>query len=46
VLFAELAIVVDGDIAVADAHVLADAAEARITEELGASNVTVHIEPP
>ena len=45
-LFAELAIVVDGDIAVSDAHALADAVEARITEELGASDVTVHIEPP
>jgi cation diffusion facilitator family transporter len=45
-LFAELAIVVDGDISVSDAHALADAVEARITEELGASDVTVHIEPP
>jgi len=45
-LFAELTIVVDGESTVAEAHALADAVEARITEELGASDVTVHVEPP
>jgi cation diffusion facilitator family transporter len=45
-LFAELTIVVDGESSVAEAHALADAVEARITEELGASDVTVHVEPP
>jgi cation diffusion facilitator family transporter len=44
--FAELTIVVDGESSVAEAHALADAVEARITEELGASDVTVHVEPP
>jgi divalent metal cation (Fe/Co/Zn/Cd) transporter len=37
---------VDGESTVAEAHALADAVEARITEELGASDVTVHVEPP
>lgn len=45
-LFAELTIVVDGDSSVAEAHQLADQVEARITEQLGASDVTVHVEPP
>ena len=45
-LFAELTIVVDGDSTVAEAHELADEVEARITEQLGASDVTVHVEPP
>jgi cation diffusion facilitator family transporter len=45
-LFAELTIVVDGDGTVAEAHALADAVEELITAELGASEVTVHIEPP
>jgi cation diffusion facilitator family transporter len=45
-LFAELTIVVDGGSTVAEAHALADAVEERITQELGASEVTVHIEPP
>jgi cation diffusion facilitator family transporter len=45
-LFAELTIVVDGESTVAEAHELADAVEARITEQLGASDVTVHVEPP
>ncbi len=45
-LFAELTIVVDGGSTVAKAHGLADEVEARITEQLGASNVTVHVEPP
>jgi cation diffusion facilitator family transporter len=45
-LFAELTIVVDGDSTVAEAHTLADEVEARIGKELGASDVTVHVEPP
>ena len=45
-LFAELTIVVDGDSTVAEAHELADEVEARITRQLGASDVTVHVEPP
>ena len=45
-LFAELTIVVDGDSTVAEAHELADEVEARITQVLGASDVTVHVEPP
>jgi cation diffusion facilitator family transporter len=45
-LFAELTIVVDGESSVAEAHALADEVEARITEQLGASDVTVHVEPP
>ena len=45
-LFAELTIVVDGASSVAEAHHLADQVEARITEQLGASDVTVHVEPP
>ena len=45
-LFAELTIVVDGESTVAEAHDLADEVEARITEQLGASDVTVHVEPP
>ena len=45
-LFAELTIVVDENSTVAEAHALADAVEARITEALGASDVTVHVEPP
>ncbi len=45
-LFAELTIVVDEHSTVAEAHRLADAVESRITEALGASDVTVHIEPP
>ena len=45
-LFAELTIVVDGDSTVAEAHELADEVEARITKVLGASDVTVHVEPP
>ena len=45
-LFAELTIVVDGDSTVAEAHELADEVEARITQQLGASDVTVHVEPP
>lgn len=45
-LFAELTVVVDGESTVAEAHALADEVEARITAELGASDVTVHVEPP
>ena len=45
-LFAELTIVVDGNSTVAEAHELADEVEARITQQLGASDVTVHVEPP
>lgn len=45
-LFAELTIVVDGGSTVSEAHDLADEVEARITERLGASDVTVHVEPP
>ena|SRR5688500_14264537 len=45
-LFAELTIVVDGESTVAEAHALADAVETRISAELGASDVTVHVEPP
>ena len=45
-LFAELTVVVDGASTVAEAHALADEVEARITAELGASDVTVHVEPP
>ncbi len=45
-LFAELTIVVDGKSTVAEAHALADEVETRITDQLGASDVTVHVEPP
>ena len=45
VLFADLTIVVDGAMSVADAHALADAAEERITTAIGDSEVTVHVEP-
>ena len=45
VLFAEVTIGVDADTTVADAHSLADQVEARISERLGASEVTVHVEP-
>jgi divalent metal cation (Fe/Co/Zn/Cd) transporter len=45
VLFAELAIGVPAGTSVADAHALADALEALIDERLGASEVTVHVEP-
>ena len=45
-LFAELTIVVDGESTVAEAHALADEVETRIGAELGASDVTVHVEPP
>ena len=45
-LFAELTIVVAGESTVAEAHALADEVETRISAELGASDVTVHVEPP
>ena len=45
VLFAELAIGVPAGTSVEDAHALADALEALIDERLGASEVTVHVEP-
>ena len=45
VLFAELTIGVPAGTSVADAHSLADALEALIDERLGASEVTVHVEP-
>ena len=44
-VLAEVTIVVDGDISVAEAHALMDAVEARIAAELGASDVHVHVEP-
>lgn len=46
VLFAEVTIEVDGGSSVADAHALADIVEARIRDQLGDSEVTIHIEPP
>jgi divalent metal cation (Fe/Co/Zn/Cd) transporter len=45
VLFAELTIGVEATASVADAHALADQVEARLGERLGASSVTVHVEP-
>jgi cation diffusion facilitator family transporter len=45
VLFAEVTIGVAAGTTVADAHELSDQVEARITEQLGASEVTVHVEP-
>lgn len=45
VLFAEVTIGVAGDTSVAEAHALADQVEQRIGERLGASEVTVHVEP-
>ena len=44
-LFAEVTIAVPGGASVDDAHRLADAVEAAIEREFGASQVTVHIEP-
>lgn len=45
VLFAELTIGVPAGTSVEDAHALADALEALIEQRLGASEVTVHVEP-
>ncbi len=44
-LFAEVTIAVPGDASVADAHAIADTVESKITSELGAAEVTVHVEP-
>ncbi len=44
-LFAEMTIAVPGDASVNEAHRAADAVEAAIEREFGASQVTVHIEP-
>jgi cation diffusion facilitator family transporter len=44
-VLAEVTIVVDGDISVADAHAVMDLVEERIAAELGASEVHVHVEP-
>jgi len=44
-LFAEVTIAVSGSTSVDEAHRLADAVEAAIEREFGASQVTVHIEP-
>ncbi len=44
-VFAEITIGVDGATTVADAHRIADTVEERIAAELGASEVTVHVEP-
>jgi len=43
--FAELTISVDPDLDVTASHAIADAAEERISEALGARNVVVHVEP-
>jgi cation diffusion facilitator family transporter len=45
VVLAEVTIVVDGDISVADAHAVMDLVEERLAAELGASEVHVHVEP-
>ena len=45
VLFAELTIGVPAGTSVEEAHALADALEALIDDRLGASQVTVHVEP-
>lgn len=45
VLFAEVTICVDANTTVQDAHRIADAVEERLAEKLGASEVTVHVEP-
>jgi cation diffusion facilitator family transporter len=45
VLFAEVTIGVNASTTVEEAHQIADAVEARIAQELGASEVTVHVEP-
>ena len=44
-LFAEVTIGVDGEMAVADAHRLADAVESAIASRYGVAEVTVHVEP-
>lgn len=45
VLFAEVTIGVDASTTVEEAHRIADAVEDRLAQELGASEVTVHVEP-
>ena len=45
VVFAEVTVGVAGSTSVADAHAIADEVERRIADALGASEVTVHIEP-
>jgi cation diffusion facilitator family transporter len=44
-LFAELTIVVPGEVSVAEGHAVADRVEERIAAGLGAGPVTVHVEP-
>jgi len=44
-LFAEVTIAVEAEISVAEAHAVADEVEARIRADLGAAEVTVHVEP-
>jgi cation diffusion facilitator family transporter len=45
VVMAEITVGVDARLSVADAHQVADDVERRITEQLGASDVLVHVEP-
>ncbi len=45
VLFAEVTICVDASTTVEEAHRIADAVEYRLADRLGASEVTVHVEP-
>jgi cation diffusion facilitator family transporter len=45
VLFAEVTICVDANTTVEEAHHIADAVEERLADKLGASEVTVHVEP-
>ncbi len=45
VLFAEVTICVDANTTVEEAHRIADAVEERLADKLGASEVTVHVEP-
>jgi ferrous-iron efflux pump FieF len=44
-LFLEVTIGVAGPTSVAEAHAIADAVEAQITNVWGAAQVTVHVEP-
>lgn len=44
-IFAELTIIVDGTLNVEQAHHIADDVERRVTRELGAREVVVHVEP-
>ena len=44
-LFAEVTILVPGATPVDEAHRLADAVEAAVEDQFGASQVTVHVEP-